>query len=191
MKTLVGTKTAECLARAFAGESQARNRYTFYSEAAHKEGYADISKIFKDIADNEKAHAKVFFNLLIQGGASGNIKVDGGYPADIGKTVDNLKFAAEGEYEEWTDAYPSFAAIAKEEGFTEVENAFNLVITVEKQHHKIYEELHEKMNNNALYKSTEKQYWECGNCGYIYEGTEVPAKCPLCNYPQGYFKING
>ncbi|WP_027633091.1 rubrerythrin [Clostridium hydrogeniformans] len=190
MKSLVGTKTAGNLAKAFAGESQARNRYSFYSDLAKKEGHHHIAHVFAETADNERAHAEVFFNLLIEGlGKKAQIDVDADYPVGLSSTADNLKYAAEGEKEEWGTAYPDFAKTAKEEGFPEVEVAFKKIIEVEKHHEQRYLDLHNRMQTNRLYEMDTDQYWKCRNCGYIHEGKSAPRICPACKYPQGYFEI--
>lgn len=189
MKSLVGSKTADNLAKAFAGESQARNRYTFYAKVAQKEGHMQISNVFYETADNERAHAYIFFDLLVKGLGKNQIHVDADYPVAYGDTLENLMAAAEGEKEEWGTAYPEFAKIAKEEGYPEVEFAFNKILEVEKGHEQRYLDLHEALKNDKLYKRDTAQYWKCINCGYIYEGTEAPKACPACKYPQGYFEI--
>ena len=188
MNSLVGSKTAENLAKAFAGESQARNRYTIYAEAAEKEEHFVISDIFKKIADNERAHAKIFFDFLIAGLGKTNIKVDADYPIGFGNTEQNLTYAAEGEKEEWGTAYPSFAEIAKNEGYPEVEIAFKKIIEIEKQHEQTYLGLSENLKNGTLYKKADSVKWKCSNCGYVHEGIDAPLACPACKYPQGYFE---
>lgn len=189
MKSLVGSRTADNLAKAFAGESQARNRYTYYAGIARKEGHMHIAAIFEETADNERAHAKVFFNLLTEGLGKAHIKVDADYPIGVGNTLENLQYAAEGEKEEWGTAYPEFAKIAKEEGYPEVEFAFNHIIEVEKAHEQRYLDLMNALREGRLYKREEKEYWKCRNCGYIHEGDEAPKICPACKHPQGYFEI--
>lgn len=189
MKSLKGSKTLENLARAFAGEAQARARYTYYAEVAKKEKYIDIYYIFKITANNERAHGKVFLDLIVEGGCSGNIDISAGYPFAIGQTLDNLKEAANGEQEEFTDVYPNFEKIAIEEGYPEVATAFRNIISVEKEHHKRFKDLYELVNQNKFFRRDTVQYWECENCGYIYEGESAPMACPLCKYPQGYFKV--
>ncbi len=189
MKSLVGTKTAENLARAFAGESQAKNRYIFYSMVADKEGHQNIAGVFQETADNERAHARIFFNFLIEGLGHTHIKVDTEYPIGYGTTEENLQYAAEGEKEEWGTAYPSFADVAKQEGFPEIEFAFKKIIEIEKAHEKRYLDLLNRMKTGKLYMQDTPQLWKCRNCGYIYEGTEAPKVCPACKYPQGYFEI--
>lgn len=182
-------QTADNLAKAFAGESQARNRYTFYAELANQDGHKQIEAIFLETADNEKAHAKVFYDLLITGLGHNQINVDAYYPIGFGDTKKNLLYAAEGEHEEWGTAYPGFAKIAKEEGFPDVETAFNHILKTEENHEKRYRDLLSRLENNTLYKSGTTQYWKCRNCGFIYDGLEAPMACPSCNHPQGYFEI--
>lgn len=189
MKSLVGTQTADNLAKAFAGESQARNRYTFYSKVADKEGHKQIAAIFMETADNERAHAKIFFDLLVQGLGKAHIKVDADYPVGYGNTSENLQYAAEGEKEEWGTAYPSFADIAKQEGFPEVELAFRKILEIEKHHEQRYLDLKSSLDNGTLYKRESLQYWKCRNCGYIHMGEEAPKVCPACKHPQGYFEV--
>ncbi|SHE75511.1 rubrerythrin [Clostridium fallax] len=189
MKSLKGTKTADNLAKAFAGESQARNRYTFYASVARKEGYKQIEAVFLETADNERAHAKVFYDLLIKGLGAVHINVNADYPIGLGTTEENLLYAAEGEKEEWGDAYPAFQKIAKEEGFPEVENAFKHILEVEKGHEQRYRDLLTSLKDNTLFKRDTNQYWKCRNCGFIYDGLEAPTVCPACKHPQGYFEI--
>ncbi len=189
MKSLVGTKTADNLAKAFAGESQARNRYTYYSKVAQNEGYKQIEAVFAETADNERAHAKVFFDYLIEGLGNAHINVNAQYPIGYGNTEENLKYAAEGEKEEWSALYPDFANIAKEEGFPEIEVAFRKIIEIETGHEKRYLDLLSSLKNGTLYKRDTKQIWKCRNCGYIYQGLEAPKTCPACKHPQGYFEI--
>lgn len=189
MKSLQGTKTAENLAKAFAGESQARNRYIFYSKVAEQEGHMYIAEVFKETADEERAHAKVFFDFLIQGLGKTHIKVDAEYPIGFGNTEQNLQYAAEGEKEEWGTLYPGFADIAKQEGFPEVEFALKKIVEIETIHERRYLDLMNALKNGSLYKKNTNQYWKCMNCGYIFEGLEAPKVCPACKYPQGWFQI--
>lgn len=190
MKSLKDTQTAKNLAASFAGESQARNRYTFYASIARKEGYNQIAKVFSETADNERAHAKVFYDLLIAGLGHAEITVDAEYPIGLGSTLENLQYAAAGEREEWDNAYPKFAAIAKDEGFPEVEFAFRHIIEVEKLHEKHYLSLYEDLKNETLYKHDDATSWRCLNCGYIHTGTTSPTVCPACKHPQGYFEVS-
>ncbi|MFA9398224.1 MAG: rubrerythrin [Clostridiaceae bacterium] len=189
MKSLKGTKTLEGLANAYAGESQARNRYTFYSKVADKEGHKQIAAVFMETADNERAHAKVFFDLIVQGKGTDHIKVNAEYPLNYGNAEENLTYAADGEKEEWGTLYPQFADIAKQEGFSEVEMAFRKIMEIEKGHEKRFRDLHDSLFNGTLYKRDTEQYWKCRNCGYIFQGNEAPKICPACKHPQGYFEI--
>jgi rubrerythrin len=191
MKSLKGTKTAENLLKAFAGESQARNRYTFYASVADKEGYKQIKNIFIETADNEKEHAKRFYKLLLeglQGELPAMIEINASYPVAQGTTIENLKAAAEGENEEWSDLYPAFAKVAQDEGFPEVAAVFKLIASVEKHHEGRYKKLADNIANGVVFKKDEKILWKCGNCGYIHEGAEAPEKCPACVHPKAYFE---
>lgn len=190
MGTLKGTKTCENLMKAFAGESQARNRYTFYASVAKKEGYVQIANIFTETAENEKEHAKRFLKFLAED-LNGEAVVinDAGYPVALGDTKSNLIAAANGENEEWNELYPSFAKTAKEEGFESVSAAFELIATVERHHEERYRKLAENLKNNAVFKKDKKELWICSNCGYIYEGESAPKMCPACLHPQSYFQI--
>jgi len=193
MKSLKGTKTAENLLKAFAGESQARNRYTFYASVADKEGFKQIKNIFIETADNEKEHAKRFYKLLVAG-LDGElptaIEITAGFPVALGTTLENLKAAAAGENEEWSDLYPEFAKVADEEGFPEIAATFRMIAKVEKHHEERYKKLADNVANGLVFKKNEKVVWKCGNCGYIHEGTEAPDKCPACAHPQSYFELN-
>lgn len=192
MKSLKGTKTAENLLKAFAGESQARNRYTYYASIADKEGYKQIKNIFLETADNEKEHAKRFYKFLLeglQGDLPAMIEINAGYPVAQGTTLENLKAAAGGENEEWTELYPSFAAVAEEEGFPEVSAAFKMIATAEKGHEIRYQKLAQNVESGRVFKKEEKIRWKCGNCGYIHEGDEAPEKCPACIHPQAFFEV--
>jgi rubrerythrin len=189
MKSLQGTKTAENLAKAFAGESQARNRYTIYAKVAKDEGHQYIAEIFRETADEERAHAKIFFDFLIQGLGKTDIKVNADYPIGLGNTVQNLQYAAEGEKAEWGTLYPQFSTIAKEEGFSEIEVAFTKIVAIETWHEKRYLDLMNALGKGELYKRTISQYWKCMNCGFIFEGLEAPQVCPACKFPQGWFQI--
>jgi rubrerythrin len=189
MKSLQGTKTAENLAKAFAGESQARNRYTIYAKVAEDEGHQYIAEIFRETADEERAHAKIFFDFLIEGLGKTDIKVDADYPIGLGNTEQNLLYAAEGEKAEWGTLYPQFSTSAKQEGFPEIEFAFNKIVSIETWHEKRYLDLMNAIKEGTLYKKNTNQYWKCMNCGFIFEGLEAPKICPACKYPQGWFKI--
>ncbi len=192
MKRLEGTETAINLMRAFAGESQARNRYYFAASTADKEGYKQIKDIFIETAENERAHAKVFYNLIVegfQGKLPVNIDISAGYPVVSGNTADQLQGGVEGEHEEWSEIYPSFARVAEQEGFPEVATAFKLISTIEKHHEERFAKLHENVQNGKVFKKDEKVQWICSNCGYIHEGTDAPTVCPACKHPQSYFEI--
>jgi rubrerythrin len=188
MSSLKGTKTEKNLLTAFAGESQARNRYTFFASAAKKEGLVQISKIFEETAEQEKEHAKRFFKFL-EGGCT---EITASFPAGmIGSTLDNLKAAAAGEDEEWSRDYPEFARIAREEGFEEVAAVFENVSVAEKQHARRYHALYDNLMSGKVFKKDQVVIWRCLNCGYIHEGTQAPEKCPACAHPQAYFEVLG
>lgn len=192
MKPLKGTKTAENLLRAFAGESQARNRYTFYASIADKEGFKQIRKIFLETADNEKEHAKRFYKLLLeglQGELPVTVEINASYPVAQAATLNNLKAAASAENEEWSDLYPAFAKVADEEGFPEVAAAFKIIATVEKRHEARYAKLAENVAIDTVFRKNDKVLWKCDVCGYIHEGTNAPEKCPACLHPQAYFEV--
>lgn len=193
MESLKGTKTAENLLKAFAGESQARNRYTFYASVADKEGYKQIKNLFIETADNEKEHAKRFYKFLVAG-LEGNlpaaIEITAGFPVALGTTLENLKAAADGENEEWSDLYPEFAKVAEEEGFSEIATAFTMIAKVEKHHEERYRKLADNIAKGIVFKKSEKVVWKCTNCGYIHEGSEAVDKCPACAHPQSYFELN-
>ncbi|ANX02463.1 rubrerythrin [Thermoclostridium stercorarium subsp. leptospartum DSM 9219] len=193
MKSLKGTKTAENLLKAFAGEGQARNRYTYYAAIAEKEGYKQISNIFLETADHEKEHAKRFFQYLVDGFKDElptHVTItEASYPVAMGTTLENLKAAAAGEYEEWHDLYAHFADVAEQEGFPEVAHTFRMVCVSEKMHEARYKKLAENIEKGIVFVRDGKVYWKCINCGYIHEGTEPPQKCPSCGYPKGYFEL--
>jgi rubrerythrin len=185
-KSLKGTKTEKNLLAAFAGESQARNRYTYFASAARKEGYEQISNFFLETAENEKEHAKVFFKHL-QGG---EVEITAAYPAGvISDTKSNLEHAAAGEKMEWTTLYADFAAIARKEGFTEVAISFEQISKVEKFHEARYRKLIENISKGEVFKKKSKVKWHCINCGYIFEGTTAPKECPACQHPQSYYEV--
>lgn len=183
---LKGSKTEKNLLAAFAGESQARNRYTFFASAARKEGYEQIASIFLETADNEKEHAKLFFTLL----KGGEAEVVAAYPAGvIGSTAANLKAAAEGENLEWTQLYQGFANIAKGEGFMEAYETFSQVAKVEKFHEARYRALLKAVEEGKVFKRDSAVKWHCRNCGYVFEGREVPDQCPVCKHARAFFEI--
>jgi rubrerythrin len=186
MGNIVGTKTEKNLLKAFAGESQAKNRYTFFAKVAKKEGYEQISALFAETALNEEQHAKTFFKYLTSGEA---LEITAAYPAGIiGKTVDNLKAAAAGENEEWTELYPEFANIAEEEGFADVARSFRNIAKVEKEHEERYLKLAENIEKDQVFKKEEVTRWKCRKCGHVHEGKSAPNVCPTCDHPQGYFE---
>jgi rubrerythrin len=192
MKSLKGTKTAENLLKAFAGESQARNRYTYYASVADKEGFKQIQNIFIETADNEKEHAKRFYKLLLEGlkdELPTAIDINACYPVAQGTTVQNLKAAASGEKEEWTELYPEFAKIADEEGFPEVGIAFRMIASAEKRHETRYNKLAQNVETNKVFQKDEKTMWKCGNCGYIHEGEGALDTCPACVHPKAHFEV--
>ncbi len=186
MPSIKGTETEKNLLKAFAGESQARNRYTYFASVAKKEGYVQIADIFTETADQEKEHAKRFFSFL----EGGTPEITACYPAGvIGTTAENLKAAAGGEHEEWTDLYPGFAAKAREEGFEAVAILFEMVCVAEKQHEARYLGLLKNVEAGTVFKKSEKVVWRCRNCGYLFEGEVAPAACPACAHPQAHFEL--
>jgi len=188
MASLKGTETEKNLLKAFAGESQARNRYTYFASKAKKEGYVQIAGIFEETANQEKEHAKRFFKFL----EGGTPEIIASYPAGvIGTTAENLKAAAGGEHEEWTELYPAFAAKAREEGFEAVALAFENISIAEKQHEKRYLGLLKNVEEGKVFSKKETVVWRCLNCGFLYEGTTAPKTCPACLHPQTYFEILG
>ncbi len=185
-KSIKGTKTEKNLLAAFAGESQARNRYTFFASAAKKEGFEQISRIFLETADNEKEHAKVFFKYL----EGGEIEITAAYPAGIiGDTKSNLEAAAAGENMEWSTLYAEAAKVAKEEGFPEVALSFEEISKVEMFHEKRYRKLIANIANDEVFKKKSAIKWHCINCGYIYEGEEALKECPACKHPQSFYEV--
>jgi len=186
MKSMKGTETEKNLLAAFAGESQARNRYTFFALKAKKEGYEQIAAIFQETADNEKEHAEVFFKHL-QGG---EVEIIAGYPAGvIDTTAENLLAAAEGEKMEWGTLYPDFAETAQKEGFPMVAHSFREIGEVEAHHEGRYRKLLENVKNNQVFKKDKVVKWKCRNCGYVHEGKEAPAVCPACQHKQSYYEV--
>lgn len=187
MPDIKGTKTEQNLLKAFAGESQARNRYNIAANFAKREGYEQIAAIFAETADNEKQHAKRFFRFL----EGGMVEITAAYPAGgaLGTTLENLKAAAEGEHEEHSLLYPEFARIAKEEGFPQVATQFNLVSKVEVHHEKRFLALAENIEAKQVFRKPAPIKWKCRECGYIHEGPEAPGVCPCCEHPQAYFEV--
>jgi len=186
MPNLKGTQTEKNLLAAFAGESQARNRYSYFASAAKKAGYEQIAAIFLETAENEKEHAKVFFKHL-QGGM---VEIIAEYPAGIiGNIAENLKAAAEGEKAEWGKLYPTFASTAEKEGFPEIALSFKNIAKVEAAHEARYRALLKNVEEKKVFKKEKIVKWKCRNCGLVYEGTEAPLKCPACQHPQGYYEL--
>jgi rubrerythrin len=188
MGKLKGTQTEKNILTAFAGESQARNRYTYFAGQAKKEGYVQISAIFEETADQEKEHAKRLFKLL----EGGEVEIAGTFPAGvIGRTLDNLKEAAGGEHYEHTQMYPGFAKTARDEGFDAIGQVFLAIAVAEKQHEKRYLDLAANIEKGLVFKRSETVTWRCRNCGYLHQGTEAPEKCPACAHPQAHFELLG
>ena len=186
MKSVKGTQTEKNLLTSFAGESQARNRYTFFASAAKKEGFEQISAIFTETAEQEKEHAKRMFKYL-EGGV---VEITASFPAGvIGKTLDNLKAAAAGENEEWTEAYPHFAEVADAEGFPEIAEMYRRIAIAEKGHEERYRAFIKNIEDGTVFVKEEETVWQCRNCGYIHVGKEAPESCPACNHPQAYFEV--
>jgi rubrerythrin len=185
-KSLKGTKTEQNLLKAFAGESQARNRYEFFAKVAQKEGYEQIAAIFQETANQEKEHAKRFFKFL-EGGMA---EITASYPAGvIGTTKENLKAAAEGEHEEWSDLYPTFSTTAKEEGFMEIATAFKMIAKVETEHERRYLKLLQNISEDEVFMREGKVWWQCRNCGYVYESEKALENCPACLHPKSYMQL--
>lgn len=191
MKNLKGTKTAENLLKSFAGESQARNRYTYYASVAKKEGYVQIEKIFDETAGNEKEHAERFFKFLANSDLNGKAVVinDAGYPVFLGDTKGNLLAAAAGENEEWTTLYPHFADVAQEEGFLDIATVYRKISEVEKRHEARYRKLAKNIEDGTVFAKNETILWKCNNCGFIFEGSSAPEVCPACAHPKAYFEV--
>ena len=188
MGQLSGTQTEKNLLTAFAGESQARNRYTFFASKAKKEGFVQISHIFEETANQEKEHAKRLFKFL-QGG---DLEIQAEFPAGVvGDTVDNLKAAAAGEHYEWESMYPEFAQTAREEGFNSIAGTFDAIAIAEKQHEKVYLDLAANIESGMVFKREEQVVWRCRNCGYLHEGEEAPDLCPACAHKQAHFELLG
>ncbi len=184
--SLKGTRTEKNLMAAFAGESQARNRYTYWASKAKKEGYVQISKIFEETAAHEKEHAKRLFKLM----DGGDIEITGAFPAGpVGTTAENLDASAAGEEHEWQVMYPDFAVIAREEGFQEIAAVFANIAVAEKQHGKRYRDLLKNLQKGTVFKKPEPVVWWCRNCGFIAESAEAPAMCPACAHPQAHFEV--
>lgn len=190
MTAFKGSKTAENLMKAFAGESQARGRYTYYAEKAVEEGFEQIAEIFRETAYNEEMHARLYFDHLVEHLGKDMVEINGaGYPVALADTAVNLQAAAEGEHEEWTILYPGFAKVAEEEGFPEIAKTFNRISGVEEKHEIRYNKLLENVKNGKVFKKDAKVFWKCRRCGYIAESPVAPPKCPVCNHPQAYFEV--
>jgi rubrerythrin len=192
MANLRGTKTLENLMKAFAGEAQARLRYTYFASVAGKEGYKQISNIFMETAENEKEHAKVFMKMALEhldGENPAPVEINATYPFAYGDTVANLKSAAAGEHEENAVDYPGFAETAKEEGFPDIAVRILFIAKVEKHHEERYRALLANIENGTVFKKDGKVFWKCINCGYVHEGDSAPALCPACQHPQEYFQL--
>ena len=188
MGNLKGSQTEKNILTAFAGESQARNRYTYFASQAKKDGYVQISEIFTETANQEKEHAKRLFKLL----EGGEVEIAAAFPAGvIGTTLDNLKEAAAGENYEYTDMYPGFAKTAIEEGLDEIADIFKAIAVAEKQHEKRYLALAANIANGTVFKKRDPVVWRCRNCGYLHEGTDAPEECPACAHPQAHFELLG
>jgi rubrerythrin len=186
MMEFKGSQTEKNILAAFAGESQARNRYTYFASAARKEGYEQIAAIFLETAENEKEHAKLFFRLL----KGGEVEIVAAFPAGtIGNTAANLKAAADGENLEWTTLYQNFADVAKKEGFSEAYETFSQLAKVEKFHEARYLALLKNVKEGKVFKKDNPVKWHCRNCGYVFEGKEVPEKCPVCDHPRAHFEV--
>jgi rubrerythrin len=187
MKSIKGSETEKNLLKSFAGESQARNRYTYFASVAKKEGFEQISAIFLETAENEKEHAKVFFKYL----EGSDCEITATYPAGFlsQKTQDNLLHAANGEKEEWSSLYPDFEKVALKEGFEEIAKSFKEIAEVEVEHEKRYRKLLENIKSKQVFKKSKKVKWHCRNCGYVHEGAEAPELCPACKHPQAYYEV--
>ncbi len=186
VNSLKGTQTEQNLLKSFAGESQARNRYEFFASIAKKEGYEQIAAIFMETSNQEKEHAKRFFKFL-EGGMT---EITAAYPAGIiGTTMENLKAAAEGEHEEWTELYPHFSEVAKEEGFPEIAVAFRMIAKVEAEHERRYLKLLQNISEDKVFVKDGKVWWKCLNCGYVYESVKAMESCPACLHPKSYMQV--
>lgn len=185
-KSIKGTQTEQNLLKAFAGESQARNRYTYFASVAKKEGFEQISAIFLETAENEKEHAKVFFQYL----EGGIVEINASYPAGkISNTADNLFEAAEGEKLEWSTIYPDFEKVAREEGFLDVAMSFKEIAEVEQHHEGRYRKLLANVKQKMVFKKSSVVKWKCRNCGYVHEGKDAPDQCPACKHPKAYYEV--
>ncbi len=185
-KSVKGTQTEKNLLTSFAGESQARNRYTFFAKVAKKEGYEQIAAIFEETANQEKEHAKQMFKHL----EGGMVEITASYPAGvIATTLENLKAAAEGEHEEWDLDYPKFAEVAAEEGFKEISTMYKMIAKVEYEHEMRYNKLIENIESNTVFEKEEEVEWQCRNCGYVHKGKKALENCPACKHPKAHFEV--
>ncbi len=185
MTTIKGTQTEKNLLHSFAGESQARNRYTYFASVAKKEGYEQIAAIFLETAEQEKEHAKKFFKYL----EGGMVEITASFPAGtISTTAENLAAAAAGEHEEWAEAYPAFAEIAEKEGFHEIATTFKMIAKAEAEHEARYRKLLKRLEENQVFSRDEAIEWQCRNCGFVHKGKNALEKCPACQHPQAYFE---
>ena len=190
MTAFKGSKTAENLMKAFAGESQARGRYTYYAEKAEEQGFEQIADIFRETAYNEEMHARLYFDHLVKNLGNDMVVINGAdYPVALGSTEDNLKAAAEGEHAEWTEIYPNFAKDAEGEGFADVAKTFTRIAGVEEKHEIRYNKLLDNVKNANVFSKDAKIQWKCRRCGYIVESAVAPAKCPVCAKPQAFFEM--
>lgn len=186
MESIRGSRTERNLLQSFAGESQARNRYTYFASQAKKDGFEQIAAIFAETADQEKEHAERFFKFL----SGGMLSVAGEFPAGvIGSTAENLAAAADGEYDEWNHLYPGFADIARQEGFTLIASVYDAICVSERQHERRYRELLKNVEHDTVFRRSVPVVWRCRNCGYLHIGTEAPAKCPACDHARAYFEL--
>ena len=189
MNSLKGTKTSENLMKAFAGESQARNRYTYYASVAKEQNYVQISNIFNESAENEKEHAKRFYDFLLNDINGEILNIQATFPVALWDTKINLLAAAEGEKEEWAEIYPSFAAVAEEEGFPEIACIFREVAEVERRHEARFQKLYTNLVSGLVFRKDNIVEWKCNNCGYVHKGKSAPSTCPACAFPQNYFEV--
>ena len=189
MADFKSSKTAGNLMKAFAGESQARMRYTFFAKIAQEEGFPQIGDIFLETAENEKVHANLFYKHLVKNMNFNMNHVDADYPVALGKTEQNLEWAANGENEEWSMLYPQFAKIAEEEGYKTVATAFKIISKIEKAHEERYRKLYDNLESGKVFERDGKVVWKCRVCGYLHEGKKPPLNCPACAHPQAYFEL--
>jgi len=189
MKNFAASKTAANLLKSFAGESQARMRYTFYAKQADKEGFKQIQELFLETAENERMHAKLFYKHLVERVNNSMVPIEASYPVALGNTEENLAAAADGEHEEWSDLYPAFAAEAEAEGYPEIACTFRLVSLVEKRHEDRYLKLLANVKEGKVFRKESTVTWKCRECGHVLESVCAPEKCPVCDHPRGYFEV--